>query len=443
MDFPLPPVGEGLIEVELVRWLVKPGEAVSRGQSLAEVLSDKATMEVPAPFAGTITALLAEPGTKVKVGQVILSYEAGSAAAPVAGQASAPGAAEASAPTAAKPPAASSAPLVQPEPKAGSSAPSVATMPMLRPSEVNGGGSVATLPAAAPSVRQLARKLGVDLARVRGSGPGGRILLDDLSHFISKTRKSPDPSSRVPDLPQQIGVPGTRQKMQGLRRKIAEHMVASKRAIPHYTYIDECDVTDLVRLRSQLKETFQKAGVKLTYLPFIVKAAARALKEVPIVNATFDEASQEIILHDRYNIGIAVAGPNGLVVPVLHDADQKDVAAISTEIDRLSADIRAGRPKLEDLRGGTFTITSIGNIGGLISTPIINSPEVGILGIGKVVRRPVYDAQMNIKPADLLYLSFSFDHRIVDGAIGASFGNAVVRHLQNPAALLLPERFAS
>jgi 2-oxoisovalerate dehydrogenase E2 component (dihydrolipoyl transacylase) len=164
---------------------------------------------------------------------------------------------------------------------------------------------------------------------------------------------------------------------------------------------------------------------------------------VPIVNATFDDAQQEIVLHDRYNIGIAVAGPNGLVVPVLHDADQKDVAAISTEIDRLSADVRAGRPKLEDLRGGTFTITSIGSIGGLISTPIINSPEVGILGIGKVVRRPVYDANNQIKPADLLYLSFSFDHRIVDGAIGASFGNAIIRQLQNPATLLLPERYAS
>jgi 2-oxoisovalerate dehydrogenase E2 component (dihydrolipoyl transacylase) len=414
MDFLLPPVGEGLIEVELVRWLVKPGDNITRGQSLAEVMSDKATMEVPSPFAGQVQELLAEPGLKIKVGGLFLRYS---------GNGSDPG--EVAKPSADHKPA-----VVTPTPAIP--APPTALAADKPP------------PAASPSVRQMARKLGIELTRLRGTGPAGRILLEDLTAHLNKiTKKATEGSSRVPELPQQVGLPGTRQKMVGLRRKIADHMVASKRTIPHYAYIDECDVTDLVRLRTQLKETFGKAGVKLTYLPFIVKAAARALREVPIVNATFDEANQEIVLHDHYNIGIAVAGPNGLVVPVLHDADQKDIAAISTEIDRLSADVRAGKPKLEDLRGGTFTITSIGSIGGLISTPIINSPEVGILGIGKVVRRPVYDANNQIKPADLLYLSFSFDHRIVDGAIGASFGNAVIRQLQNPATLLLPERYAS
>jgi pyruvate dehydrogenase E2 component (dihydrolipoamide acetyltransferase)/2-oxoisovalerate dehydrogenase E2 component (dihydrolipoyl transacylase) len=190
----------------------------------------------------------------------------------------------------------------------------------------------------------------------------------------------------------------------------------------------------------QLKDTFGRAGVRLTYLPFFVKAAARALKEIPIVNCTYDEAAGEMVLHDRYNVGVAVATPQGLVVPVVKDADRKDVAAIATEIDRLSADCRAGRPKLDDLKGGTFTVTSIGGIGGLISTPILNTPEVGIMGVGKIVRRPVYDVHGNLHPADLIYLSFTFDHRIVDGAVGAAFGNAVVRHLRNPASLLLPER---
>jgi len=407
MDFRLPPVGEGLIEVELVRWLVKPGDVVGRGQSLMEVLSDKAMMEVPSAFTGTVSATLAEPGSKIKVGQVVLSYDTGEASDELE-----PAEVAASAPVATRPP----------------------------PSN----GHRSKLPAAAPSVRLLARKLGVDLGAVRGSGPAGRVLLEDLAPYVAakapKTEVAPKPPSPTAGL--NFGTPGTRVKMLGMRRKIAEHMVAATRAIPHYSYIDECDLSDLVRLRTQLKETFSKVGVKLTYLPFMVKAVSRALKEIPLVNCTFDEASQEMILHDKYNIGFAVATANGLIVPVIKDADQKDIAAIATEIDRLSADTRAGRPHLEDLKGGTFTVTSIGNIGGLISTPIINHPEVGIMGIGKLIRRPIYDAHGNIRPADLIYLSFSFDHRVVDGAVGAAFGNAVIRQLQNPASLLLPERFA-
>ena len=230
-------------------------------------------------------------------------------------------------------------------------------------------------------------------------------------------------------------------KLLGLRRKIAEHMVTATREIPHYSYIDECDLTDLVRLRTQLRDSFAKAGVKLTYLAFFVKAAARALKEVPIVNSTYDAASGEIRLLDKYNIGVAVATPGGLIVPVVKDADKKDVAAIAGEIERLSSDAKAGHSRLEDLKGGTFTVTSIGNVGGLISTPIINHPEVGIMGLGKVVKRPAYDAHGAIRAADMLYLSFSFDHRIVDGAVGAAFGNAVLKQLQNPTLLLLPEKF--
>ena len=166
------------------------------------------------------------------------------------------------------------------------------------------------------------------------------------------------------------------------------------------------------------------------------------MKEIPIVNATFDTASQELTMHDTYNIGIAVATPTGLIVPVLKDADKKDIAAIATEIDRLGSDARAGKAKLDDLKGGSFTLTSVGNIGGLISTPIINAPEVGIMGIGKIVTRPVYDKEGEIVPAEMVYLSFSFDHRVVDGAVGATFANSVIHQMQHPAALLLPEGFA-
>jgi pyruvate dehydrogenase E2 component (dihydrolipoamide acetyltransferase)/2-oxoisovalerate dehydrogenase E2 component (dihydrolipoyl transacylase) len=286
-------------------------------------------------------------------------------------------------------------------------------------------------------VRLLARKLGIDLSRVRGSGPDGRILIEDLSPHLAPAAEGQRPAAEPRP---EYGTPGTRIKVQGVRRKIAEHMVLAKRTIPHYTYVDECDVTELVRLRESLRETYARAGLKLTYLAFFVKAAVAALRQVPLVNASLDEAAGEIVLHDRYHIGIAVATPNGLIVPVVRDADRKDLAEIAREVERLSTAARAGKTRLEDLRGGTFTITSVGNLGGLISTPVINHPEVGILGIGKIVKRPVFDAAGGVRPADLVYLSLSFDHRVLDGAIGAAFGNALIGQLQNPAALLLPEQ---
>lgn len=432
MDFRLPPVGEGLLEVELVRWLVRPGDAVARGQSLAEVMSDKASMEVPAPFAGTITALEAAPGTKIKVGQNILTYNAAGEGGPPPPAPRPEGKEEKSA---AAPAAPSESPL--------SSSPVPSGRGGFR--DGNGRTTSPALPPAAPSVRALARKLGVDLAHVRGTGPHGRILLDDLTPYLTPRPNLAPAAAAAPNKTDtsklDFGIAGTRQKLIGLRRRIAEHMVESKKHIPHYSYIDECYLNDVVQLRTQLREPLASTGVKLTYLAFFVKAVARALKEVPIVNSTYDEAAGEVILHSRYHIGVAVAAPTGLMVPVVKDADKKDLATIAADIDRLSNDAKAGRIKIDDLRGGTFTVTSIGGIGGLISTPIINHPEVGIMGVGKVVKRPLYDAHGALKPTDVVYLSFSFDHRVVDGAIGAAFGNIVVRNLQAPAALLLPETF--
>lgn len=441
MDFALPPVGEGLYEVELVQWLVRPGDTVSHGQGLMEVMSDKATMEVPSPFSGTITGLSAAPGTKIQVGQVILTY---SLAGEPAGVATGGGV---------EPPPLPSRPLPElPERPKLLEEPARPTR-IEQPVQTNGHppaapASPGSLPPAAPSVRMLARKLGIDLGRVRGSGPHGRILLDDLTPFLKPAAAGADgqpaqAASRGAAPKLDLGVAGTRVKLVGLRRKIAERMVESKRQIPHYSYIDECDLTDVVRLRAQLRDPFAKAQVKLTYLAFFVKAVTRALKEVPVVNSTFDEGAGEVVLHDRYHIGVATATPGGLIVPVIKDADKKDLATVAAEIERLSAEARAGRSRLEDLKGGTFTVTSVGGIGGLISTPIINHPQVGIMGIGKVVKRPVYDDAGNIRPADMVYFSFSFDHRIVDGAIGAAFGNAVIQQLRNPAVLLLPEAFGA
>ncbi|MCX7699942.1 MAG: 2-oxo acid dehydrogenase subunit E2 [Gemmataceae bacterium] len=465
MDFALPELGEGVYEGELVRWLVKPGDRVKRGQALLEIMTDKALMEVPAPFAGRITDIQFEPGQTIKVGTRILGYEVGESTTAITADAAPPAAAvppSAAPPAAAIPPGAAS-PLAAVPPSAASPAaavPAASTDHTARPvTDVSRdrtavkNGSTPTLAVvaavkASPAVRYMARKLGIDLARVRGSGPGGRILLDDLTEAIRATQgKAPDTPPAPTAKPQttmslDLGTPGTRVKLAGLRRRIAERMVQSKRTIPHYTYVDEVEITDLVRWRDRSVEFFAERGIKLTYLAFFVKAAALALKEVPIVNSTFDEERQEITLHDRYHIGIAVAAPGGLLVPVIRDADRLDLFAIAREIERLSTAARSGKATREELTGSTFTITSIGGIGGIISTPIINLPEVGILGLGKVVKRPVYDEHGQIRPADVIYLSLSFDHRVVDGAVGATFGNALVRHLKQPAALIFGPNFS-
>jgi pyruvate dehydrogenase E2 component (dihydrolipoamide acetyltransferase)/2-oxoisovalerate dehydrogenase E2 component (dihydrolipoyl transacylase) len=413
MQFALPEIGEGVYEAELVRWVVQPGDSVKPGQTLLEVMTDKATMEVPSPFAGSISAVHGEPGQKLKIGDIILDYTPEKESAPSAS-------------------ASSSEPAPVKRTHNGSKAPETSTAVALAPTPLS--------VRAAPSVRQLARKLGIDLAQLRGTGPDGRILVEDLTKRLSPTEK---PAGRRPTRAEpalDVGKAGTRVKLVGMRRKIAEHMVQSKRTIPHYSYVDEVDVTALVALRESLKDTYAAAGIKLTYLAFIVKAVASALQEVPVANATLDEEAGEVVYHARYDIGIAVATPQGLIVPVIRDAAQKNIGQIAREIERLSEEARTGKSRLEDLRGGTFTVTSIGSIGGLISTPVINHPEVGILGIGKIVRRPVYDERDQIRPASLLYLSFSFDHRVVDGAVGALFGNAIARRLRNPATLLLPEK---
>ncbi len=417
MDFHLPQLGEGVYEAEMIRWLVTAGDAVKHGQGLMEVMTDKATMEVPAPFAGTVTELRVQPGSTIKVGDLILSYTpAGAVPEDIAP----------SAPAA----------ISRPDGHDSESAMSLSTNGY----PDDGDTQVAAPIKASPSVRTLARKLGIDLRTVRGTGPAGRVLVEDL-HLPpagAATAGQHVPVAVAARL--DYGTPGSVIKLAGVRRRIAEHLVHAKHTIPHFTYVDECDISELVKLRASLREPFEGHGLKLTFLPFFVKAAVAALKEVPIVNSSLNDETGEIVLHDRYHIGIATATPAGLLVPVIRDADRKDLATIAREIERLSAEARSGRARLEDMRGSTFTITSIGGIGGLLATPIINHPEVAILGVGRAVKRPVFDAAGNIKAAEMIYLSLSFDHRVVDGAVGAVFGNALIHQLQNPARLLLPER---
>src|SRR5262245_21420449 len=318
MDFKLPELGEGVYEAELVAWLVKVGDKVKRGQNLMEVLTDKASMEVPSAFAGTITALKAEPGQQIKVGQAVLSFKPAGSGEPA--------------------PVETNGPQLSPR-----AVPSGDDRP--KPSVPMTAGAVK----AAPSVRYMARKLGIDLGQVRGSGPEGRILIGDLTDRVKTSvgtaTQAPAPPAERPD----YGKPGTRIKLQGVRRKIAEHMVLATRTIPHYSYMDECEVTQLVQLREGLKARFSAAGIKLTYLPFFVKAVVAGLKEVPIVNASLVDSAGEIVLHDRYHVGVAVAGAGGLIVPVVKDADRKGIVELAREIERLSADARVGKNKLDDL----------------------------------------------------------------------------------------------
>lgn len=443
MDFKLPELGEGIYEAELIRWLVKPGDSVRRSQGLMEVMTDKATMEVPSPFAGIIESLAVEEGKQLKVGQLILQY-AGADQQNEKGKGRGGEEEKADVETGRR-----DEKAIQPVDgkKQKSDGANAFNGPKVRSGDTV-KKSIALLPKAAPSVRFMARKLGIDLEHLRGSGPEGRILIEDLTTRMRPQSTEEDATvvartSPRPVTPSQdFGKPGTRLKLQGLRRIMAEHMVRAKQVIPHATYVDECDVTELVHLRDSLRETFSKAGVKLTYLPFFVKAVTSALKEIPIANSSLDDQAAEVVLHDQYHIGVATATPGGLLVPVLHHADRLNLTEIVRELDRLASEAKSGKGRLEDLRGGTFTITSIGGYGGLISTPVINHPQTAILGIGRIVKRPLYDPAGNLKPADILYLSLSFDHRVLDGAVAAAFCNAVIRQLQSPAVLLLPDKFA-
>lgn len=404
MDFQLPELGEGVYEVEFLTWKVQVGDTVKSGQALMEVMTDKATMEVPAPFAGTITELKVEPNTTLKIGNTILSYDPAGKAVAVA------------------------------------TSPSKAETESTQLTSTDSNHRLRdTLGIkASPTVRQMARTLNIDLHEVQGTGPKGRILIEDVSGHV-QDNSEPSKPKKVKRPKFDYGQPGETIKLQGMRKAIAEQMVKSKSTIPHYSYIEECDVTELVKLRTALRDHFAGKNQRLTYLPFFLKAISRAMKEIPIINATMDEGKQEVHLHESHNIGVAVASPQGLIVPVIKNVESKSIEELTAAVSNFDEISQTGRVSRASLQGGTFTMTSIGSIGGMFSTPVINHPEVAILGIGKIVRRPMFDEHDNVVPAHLVYLSLSFDHRVVDGAIGAEFTNAIIRHLQQPATLLLAE----
>lgn len=406
-EFKLPDVGEGLHEGEVVKWHVKEGDPIHENQPMVDVLTDKATVEIPSPKTGKVAKLLAAPGQIVKVGEGLVLIE-------VEGASSSDGPGRASIP-AVSPPAGAFQPNLGP-------APLTVAVP---PSAGRGAEVLAT-----PAVRKLAKDLGVNLEGVRGTGPQGRITEDDVR---GQTSKAPE-GGWTPAVRTSYG-PEERAPLKGIRRKTAEKMAFSKRTVAHVTHVDEADVTALAALREEMKREAESKGVKLTYLPFIVRAVVKALKEYPALNGSLDDERQEIVYKRYYNIGIATATPNGLFNPVVKNADRLDLWQLSKEIERLSGAARSGEVALPDLQGGTFTITNIGPIGGLSATPIVVHPETAILAVMKIQKRPVVrEGQVVVR--DMLNLCLSFDHRVLDGAEAALFTNTLVKHLENPRTLL-------
>ena len=405
-EFRLPDVGEGIAEGEVVKWLVKEGAEVNANQPLVEIMTDKVNVEISSPKKGTILKLMAKEGQVVKVGEVLLAIgEKGE-------QKSTPPTVQ---PSAATPPAQAPAKAVPVPPPTSIKTPE-------KPHEI----------LATPATRKLARDLGVDLSLVQATGPGGRITEEDVQRFKQLGRTA------APVAVQVTGPRGLEERIafRGIRRKVAEHMVKSKEATAQVTHVDEIDMTEVVQLREKAKASAEKRGVKLTYLPFIIKAVIPALKQYPYLNATLDEEKAEIVLRKYYNIGIATDTEQGLVVPVVKDAEHKSITQLASEVGSLGEKARTGQLALEEVQGGTFTITNVGGIGGVFATPIINYPEVAILGVHKITKRPVVkDGQIVIR--DMTYLSLSFDHRVLDGAMAARFVTAIKQYLEDPKLLLL------
>mgnify|MGYP000524511701 CR=1 FL=1 len=420
IEFKLPAIGEGVVEGEIVRWLKQPGDNVMANEPLVEVMTDKATVEIPSPQDAVVAEHKAPEGEIAAVGEVIamLSADGSVAAAP--------------APAAAAP---APAPTPAPAP-----APTPAPAPAAAPAPSATNGKVLATPAA----RALAREAGIDLATVPGER--GRITKTDVAKAQAAPTPAPAAAAPAPAAapvaapaaaPAAVAEEDELVPFRGMRRRIAEGMVKAYTTAVHYTYVEQIDVTKLVKARKDAKPVAQAEGVQLTYLPFIVKAVVAGLKKYPIVNAFLDEAGGNIVKRKRYSVGIATATPQGLMVPVLHDADRMSILDVASEITRLSEAAREGKASRDELTGSTFTITSLGAIGGVLATPILNHPEVGILGVHAIRKTPVFDENDNVVAAHLMNLSVSLDHRVVDGFEGASFMQEVRRQLENPNLLFL------
>lgn len=419
--FKLPDVGEGTAEAELVGWHVKVGDTVAEDQTVADVMTDKATVEITSPVAGTVVALYGEAGKSVPVGGPLVAFDV-------------EGRGNVSTPVAAPKPASKPTENATTASAAISTAQSATSATALsKPVPALTGRAPGERPSASPAVRNRARDLGVDLTFVPGSGPAGRITHEDLDGFIA--RGGSQPASAPSGGSTYAKAQGTTEvKIIGLRRKIAEKMAESVRRIPHITYVEEIDMTAVEELRAHLNATKSKDQPKLNVLPFIARAIVVALRDQPQINATYDDEAGVLTQHAPVHLGIAAQTPNGLMVPVVRHAEARDPYDTALEIARVSGAAKDGSAKREELSGSTITITSLGTLGGVVHTPIINHPEVAIVGPNKIAERVmVKDGQMVVRK--MMNLSSSFDHRIVDGHDAAVFVQRIKGLLENPATL--------
>lgn len=423
--FTLPDVGEGIAEVEVVQWHVAAGATVQEDAPLVDVLTEKATVEIPSPRTGRVVSITGSPGEKIRVGSeiVVLETDAAGATEPEAKPAAPPPAAF---PPAVAPVAASAAP---------SPASSAPTSEYVTPPTV--GRSPAEKPRASPSVRHRALQLGIALQSVRGTGPGGRILHADIDARIDAKK-----SSQV--VPPERATPSRHEEAEeieeiqviGLRRRIAERMQESKRRIPHYSYVEEIDVSALEDLRAELNARHSADRPRLTVLPFLIAALVRAIPQFPQINARFDDDAGIMRRYRAVHVGIATQTAQGLLVPVIRHAERLDLWQVAFEISRLSAAAREGKAVREELGGSTITISSLGALGGIVATPVINYPEVAIIGVNRIIERPVVRGG-NIVIRQMMNLSSSFDHRVVDGWDAAQFIHEMKRLLEQPAMLFI------
>lgn len=423
VEIKVPDIGD-FKEVEVIELLVKPGDTVKAEQSLITVESDKASMEIPSSHAGVVKELKVKIGDKIAEGSLILMLEADASAAPA--PAAAPAAtSQAAAPAQAVSVLAAAAPVSTPAPQAAS-----VTTPPAAVAAANSNGQKSH---ASPSVRKFARELGVDLLRVSGSGPKGRILLEDVQGFVkgvmSGSSAAPVASggggmgmSLLPWPSLDFSKFGETelQPLSRIKKISGPNLHRNWVMMPHVTQFDDADITELEEFRKSANESLAKSGVKLTMLAFVIKASVSALKKFPAFNASLDANGENLILKHYYHIGFAADTPNGLVVPVVKNVDKKGIAEIAKEMGELSAQARDGKLKPADMQGASFTISSLGGIGGTKFTPIINAPEVAILGLSKSAIQPVWDAKQFV-PRLIMPLSLSYDHRVIDGAMGARF----------------------
>ena len=408
-DFYMPDIGEGVVEGEIVGWKVKVGDKVALDQPIVEVMTDKATVELPSPRAGTIAKINYKDGDICPVGKVLVVIDE-------------EGGATASAPAPKPHGNGHGAPVRAPAPAAAVAATAI---------QVVDATATRERVLATPATRRLAREMGIEIGRVPATGPHGRVTTNDVKSFRAPATTPKHAPIAIPQGGLEERIP-----LRGVRKKIAESMSRAVHTAAHFTYVEEIDMTELVLVRERAKGRAAERGVKLNYLPFIVKAAVSGLKKYPALNASLDEATQEIVRKKYYHIGIAAQGPHGLAVSVVRDADRRSIFDLSKEIERLGEAVKASTATREELTGSTFTISSLGKLGGVLATPIINFPEVAIIGVHKIEERPaVRNGQ--IVARHLMNLSISVDHRLADGWDGAMFLQEVKTLLEDPTTMFM------